>query len=104
MNASTATKAATPTALHSTWYVVVIEFMVLTGTPGLPPRPACCRRQIMTTPRPFSIAASGSISGSDHGASHRTARCAMNTMTANARPYSASPAGRLPFSPRPAAA
>ncbi len=37
----------------------------------------------MTTPSPLSIAASGSISGSAHGASRRTARWAMSMMTAN---------------------
>ena len=58
----------------------------------------------MTIPRPFSRAASGSSSGSAHGANRRTAKCAMTMSTANASPYSARPAGTLPFRPNPALA
>ena len=37
-------------------------------------------RNIITMDRPFSRAASGSSSGSAHGANLRTARCARRTM------------------------
>ena len=48
-------------------------------------------------PRPLSRAASGSSSGSAHGASLRTATWASTVMTTKAPRYSAIDEGSLPF-------
>ena len=50
---------------------------------GLPVAGFTCAasRYIITMPRPFSRAASGSSSGSAHGANLRMARWAITTMT-----------------------
>ncbi len=59
--------------------------------------PWTASRYVITTPRPFSRAASGSSSGSAHGANLRTARWPATMITMKAARYSAIEAGSLPF-------
>ncbi len=81
--------------------VAADEVSVLIFWPGLPLRPDSCSRYVITRPRPFSVAASGSSSGSAHGASFRTARWATTSSAVKASMYSAIPGGSEPFRPKP---
>lgn len=60
-----------PRADHISWFRAA-------GKLALSSLPALSSRQIITTPRPFSRVAIGSISGSAYGAKRRTSRCATS--------------------------
>ena len=87
--------------MYTIWIRVADELSGTDMVPGLPSRPTSWSRYVITMPSPFSVAASGSSSGSAHGASRRTARCAAASSTTNAIMYSAMPDGSEPFRPRP---
>jgi hypothetical protein len=72
-------------------------------TSGFPVAGFTCApsRYIITIPRPLSSAASGSSSGSAHGANLRMARWAARMITMKAPRYSAVPEGSVPLRLKP---
>src|SRR5579862_3153848 len=92
MRIRTATKQPTPMAVYRIWMPVADGL-----SSALSRFPWVASRYVITMPRPFSSAASGSSSGSAHGANLRTARWPTTMMTTKAARYSAIEAGSLPF-------
>lgn len=72
-------KNAMPRPDHISWLEAAGKLLCSSG-------PALSRRQIITTPSPFSRVAIGSISGSAYGANFRISRCAIRASAPMPRP------------------